>query len=152
MFVRKHTDRTHGTTYAVVESYRTPKGPRQRQLLKLGSHPTLESAVASWPGDIAQWREMENDVPRWRKRNGELETMYRGRWRKRGEYCAKRADRDARRTLELEARILRLEADLKTAKKLLKLTGRPCPRPAKRSNELDAWVSKITECSAGIRR
>jgi len=70
MFVRKkrvtravkHTDRRWVSQdyYQLVENYREKgvKTPRQRVLMHLGTHPTVDDALEAWPKEIRRLRSL----------------------------------------------------------------------------------------------
>lgn len=70
MFVRKkrvtrevkHTDRRWVSRdyYQLVENYREKgvKTPRQRVLMHLGTHPTVDDALEAWPKEIRRLRSL----------------------------------------------------------------------------------------------
>ncbi len=54
-FVRKSRSRG-GEYYQLVESYRVEGKPRQRMLVHLGRHPTVDEALREWPKEIEHLR------------------------------------------------------------------------------------------------
>ncbi|MDP9458387.1 MAG: hypothetical protein M3Q49_00155 [Actinomycetota bacterium] len=55
MFVRKKRGRSEDY-YQLVESRRVDGKPRQRVLLHLGRHPTIEAALKAWPKEAKRLR------------------------------------------------------------------------------------------------
>ena len=56
MFVRKKTKARGNDYYQLVESGRVDGVPRQKVILHLGSHATVDDALEGWPGTIARLR------------------------------------------------------------------------------------------------
>ena len=54
-FVRKKRSRG-GEYYQLVESHRVEGKPRQKVLVHLGKHPTVDEALGAWPKEIEQLR------------------------------------------------------------------------------------------------
>ena len=76
MFVRKKRGR-NGDYYQLVESRRVDGKPRQRVLLHLGRHPTIEAALKAWPKEAKRLR---RDADRKREivpAGSEVEAFYR---------------------------------------------------------------------------
>jgi hypothetical protein len=49
-----------GEYYQLVQSRRENGNPRQRVLLHLGRHPTVDAALKEWPGEIKRLRRLAN--------------------------------------------------------------------------------------------
>jgi hypothetical protein len=60
-FVRKKRSRS-GEYYQLVESHRVEGEPRQRVLLHLGRHSTVENALREWPKEIERLRHLAREA------------------------------------------------------------------------------------------
>ncbi len=60
-FVRKTRSRG-GEYYQLVESHRVEGKPRQRMLVHLGRHPTVDDALREWPKEIERLRHFAREA------------------------------------------------------------------------------------------
>jgi hypothetical protein len=60
-FVRKKRSRG-GEYYQLVESHRVEGKPRQKVLVHLGRHPTVDDALREWPKEIESLREFAREA------------------------------------------------------------------------------------------
>lgn len=60
-FVRKKRSRG-GEYYQLVESHRVEGEPRQRVLIHLGRHPTVDDALREWPKEIERLRHFAREA------------------------------------------------------------------------------------------
>jgi hypothetical protein len=103
-FVRKKSGGNYGGYYQLVESRRVDGQPRQKVLLHLGLHPTVEDALKKWPREIKKLRrdavQDREGVPESHDSAVGMRTFYRD--------CLKRADSFDRQADELEKKLARL--------------------------------------------
>ncbi len=77
MFVRHKKGGHSGGYYQLVESRRVDGKPRQKVLLHLGQHPTVEAALKAWPREA---KSLRRDADRKREivpAGAEVEAFYR---------------------------------------------------------------------------
>ncbi len=77
MFVRKKRVR-HEDYYQLVESHRVDGKPRQKVLLHLGRHPTVEAALKAWPREAKRLRREADRKREFVPVGGEADAYYRG--------------------------------------------------------------------------
>ena len=63
IYVRRVKSRGRGPYFQLVRSYRNEEGkPRQEVMVHLGVHETPETALSSWPDEIAHLRHIGREV------------------------------------------------------------------------------------------